>query len=219
MRKQLIKFFQRIMIYVQISFEEKGCGSHGRNCSQGQPVAYISTEEILYRINSTEEIKKLLSSGKKLYTDNSKPIFAYCDREGIEADIAFDTALAAYLLSPSSSSYEPERLCAEYSIPVAVAESGEEGLGFVHALPALCKRLADDIHDIANDQLLYEIEIPLARVLARMENLGFMVDVDGIRRYGEQLSVEVDELQQSIYEDVGYEFNINSPKQLATALV
>lgn len=215
-------------LYVQISFEEKTTipslwDSHGdespRNDSGSQPVlAYISTEEILYRINSTEEIKKLLKSGKKLYTDNSKPIFAYCDRVGIEVAIAFDTALAAYLLSPSSSSYEPERLCAEYSIPVAVAESGEEGLGFVHALPALCKRLADDIHDIANDQLLYEIEIPLARVLARMENLGFMVDVEAIRRYGEQLSVEVDELQKSIYEDVGYEFNINSPKQLAKAL-
>nr|WP_316622799.1 DNA polymerase I [uncultured Ruminococcus sp.] len=216
-------------LYVQISFEEKSTipslwDSHGdespRNDSGSQPVlAYISTEEILYKINSTEEINKLLKSGKKLYTDNSKPIFAYCDRVGIEVAIAFDTALAAYLLSPSSSSYEPERLCAEYSIPVAVAESGgEEGLGFVHALPALCKRLADDIHDIANDQLLYEIEIPLARVLARMENLGFMVDVEAIRRYGEQLSVEVDELQKSIYEDVGYEFNINSPKQLAKAL-
>ena len=215
-------------LYVQISFEEKTTipslwDSHGdespRNDSGSQPVlAYISTEEILYKINSTEEINKLLKSGKKLYTDNSKPIFAYCDRVGIEVAIAFDTALAAYLLSPSSSSYEPERLCAEYSIPVAVAESGEEGLGFVHALPALCKRLADDIHDIANDQLLYEIEIPLARVLARMENLGFMVDVEAIRRYGEQLSVEVDELQKSIYKDVGYEFNINSPKQLAKAL-
>lgn len=207
-------------VCIQISFEENN-DSHpeGASLRQSQPkIAYISTEEILYRVNSTEEIKRILSSGKKLYTDNSKPIFAYCDREGIEADIAFDTSLAAYLLSPSSSSYEPERLCAEYSIPVATAENGEEGLGFIHALPALCKRLADDIHEIANDQLLYEIEIPLARVLARMENLGFTVDVEAIRNYGEQLGKEADELQASIYEDVGYEFNINSPKQLAKAL-
>ena len=205
-------------LYIHISFEENK-GAHGESARDAQPtLAYISTEELLYKINSAEEIKRILNSGKKLYTDNSKPIFAYCDREGIEADIAFDTSLAAYLLSPSSSSYEPERLCAEYGIPVATAEDGEEGLGFIHALPALCKRLADDIHEIANDHLLYEIEIPLARVLARMENLGFMVDVEAIRRYGEQLSVEVDELQRSIYEDVGCEFNINSPKQLTKAL-
>ena len=193
--------------YIQISFEE--------NC----PVsAYISTEEILYQIPSEEAINRLLRSGKPLYTDNSKPIFAYCDREGIEADIAFDISLAAYLLSPSSSSYELERLCAEYRIPVATAAGGEEGAGYIHAMPALCRRLADDIHDIGNDRLLYEIEIPLARVLARMENLGFAVDVEGIRAYGEQLSREEEALQASIYEDVGYEFNINSPKQLAAAL-
>ena len=180
--------------------------------------AYISTEEILYTVNSTEEIKRILQSGKKLCTDFSKPIFAYCDREGIEVNIAFDTALAAYLLSPSSSSYELERLCAAYSIPVAAADTGEEGLGFIHALPALCKRLADDIHEIGNDKLLYEIEIPLARVLARMENLGFEVDVEAIRAYGEQLGKEAEALQASIYEDVGYAFNINSPKQLAKAL-
>ncbi len=181
-------------------------------------VAYISTEEILYIVSSIEEIKKILSSGKKLYTDDSKPIFAYCDKEGIDADIAFDASLAAYLLSPSSSSYTLDRLCTEYSIPVAVCEDGFEGDGYIHALPALCRRLADDIHEIANDKLLYEIEIPLSRVLARMENLGFAVDVEGIRAYGEQLGTEVARLQQSIYDDVGYEFNINSPKQLATAL-
>lgn len=181
-------------------------------------VAYISTEEILYIVSSIEEIKKILSSGKKLYTDDSKPIFAYCDKEGIDADIAFDASLAAYLLSPSSSSYTLDRLCAEYSIPVAVCEDGFEGDGYIHALPALCRLLADDIHEIANDKLLYEIEIPLSRVLARMENLGFAVDVEGIRAYGEQLGTEVARLQQSIYDDVGYEFNINSPKQLATAL-
>ena len=181
-------------------------------------VAYISTEEILYIVSSIVEIKKILSSGKKLYTDDSKPIFAYCDKEGIDADIAFDASLAAYLLSPSSSSYTLDRLCAEYSIPVAVCEDGFEGDGYIHALPALCRRLADDIHEIANDKLLYEIEIPLSRVLARMENLGFAVDVEGIRAYGEQLGAEAAQLQQSIYDDVGYEFNINSPKQLATAL-
>lgn len=187
--------------------------------ADNEPVlAYISTEEILYKINSKEEINKLLGSGKKLYTDNSKPIFAYCDREGIEADIAFDISLAAYLLNPSSPSYELDRLCAEYGIPVASAENGEEGEGYIHAIPALCRRLADDIHEIANDKLLYDIEIPLSRVLARMENLGFEVDTDGIRAYGEQLSAEAERLQMSIYEDVGHEFNINSPKQLAAAL-
>ena len=180
---------------------------------------YISTEESLYIAEGEDCLKDVLSSGKRIYTDNSKPIFAYCDTAGITCDIAFDVSLAAYLLSPASSGYELDRLCAGYSIPLAKGEEeNAEQLAYYHAIPALCKRLADDIKDSGEEKLLYEIEIPLAKVLARMENIGFEVDVDGIRAYGEQLDKEVRELQQSIYDDVGYEFNINSPKQLAAAL-
>lgn len=180
---------------------------------------YISTEELLYIAEGETALNAILSSGKKLYTDNAKPIFAYCDKKGLDCDIAFDTSLAAYLLNPSSSGYDLERLCAGYSIPVAkCSEEAEDEIAYYHAIPALSKRLADDIHEIGADRLLYEIEIPLSKVLARMENIGVAVDVEGIRAYGEQLEKEVKELQQSIYDDVGYEFNINSPKQLATAL-
>ncbi len=181
--------------------------------------AYISTEELLYIAEGETALNAILSSGKKLYTDNAKPIFAYCDKKGLDCDIAFDTSLAAYLLNPSSSGYDLERLCAGYSIPVAkCSEEAEDEIAYYHAIPALSKRLAEDIHEIGADRLLYEIEIPLSKVLARMENIGVAVDVDGIRAYGERLEIEVKELQQSIYDDVGYEFNINSPKQLATAL-
>ena len=179
--------------------------------------AYISKEEILYKITDEISACRLLDSCR-LFVDNSKPVFAYCDRVGIDCDIAFDISLAAYLLSPSSSSYDLERLCAEYSIPVAECESDNNELRFVHAMPALCARLSDDIHEYGQNHLLYDIEIPLANVLARMENIGFEVDVEAIRAYGEKLSEESAELQQSIYSDVGYEFNINSPKQLAKAL-
>ena len=180
---------------------------------------YISTEELLYIAEGETALNAILSSGKKIYTDNAKPIFAYCDKKGLDCDIAFDTSLAAYLLNPSSSGYDLERLCAGYSIPVAkCSEEAEDEIAYYHAIPALSKRLADDIHEIGADRLLYEIEIPLSKVLARMENIGVAVDVDGIRAYGERLEIEVKELQQSIYDDVGYEFNINSPKQLATAL-
>ena len=178
---------------------------------------YISTEEILYYTDNITLIDKLLSSSS-IVTDDSKPLFAYCDIKGVECRVGFDISLAAYLLSPSSSSYELDRLCAEYSIPTPEAPHGEESAAFIHAIPALSKRLMDDINELGQDHLLYDIEIPLAKVLARMENIGFEVDVDGIRRYGEKLSSEAEELRLSIYDDVGYEFNINSPKQLAKAL-
>ena len=179
---------------------------------------YISVEEILYSTDDEQSARRLLSAAT-LAVDDAKPVFAYCDRAEIDCKIAFDTSLAAYLLNPSSSSYEPDRLCAAYSIPVAKAqEEAHAPLAAVHALPELCRRLREDIKELGQDHLLYEIEIPLARVLARMENIGFEVDVEGIRQYGEKLSAEADQLRQAIYDDVGYEFNINSPKQLQKAL-
>jgi len=55
-------------------------------------------------------------------------------------------------------------------------------------------------------------------VLARMENIGFTVDAEGIKAYGEVLQKQFDTIQAQIYESVGYEFNVNSPKQLGEAL-
>ena len=180
--------------------------------------AYISTEEILYAIDSEDTARRLLTAAK-LCTDNAKPVFAYCDRMGIVCQIAFDTSLAAYLLNPSASGYDLDRLCAAYAIPVAkAADEADAALSSVHAMPQLTARLREDIKELGQEHLLYDIEIPLARVLARMENIGFAVDVEGISRYGEQLSAETAQLQQSIYDDVGYPFNINSPKQLQKAL-
>ena len=63
-----------------------------------------------------------------------------------------------------------------------------------------------------------EIEIPLAKVLARMENIGFAVDKEGIEAYGKMLSEQLSALENSIYESAGSTFNINSPKQLGKVI-
>ena len=180
-------------------------------------IAYISTEEILFTVTDEESLRELISRAT-IVADDSKPLFAYCDRVGIDCRLSFDISLAAYLLNPSAPGYELDRLCAEYSIPLAQAPEGSEELRATHAMPALAARLRDDIGGLGLGHLLYDIEIPLAKVLARMENIGFAVDVDGIRAYGEKLTGEVASLQREIYDCVGYEFNINSPKQLAQAL-
>jgi len=51
-----------------------------------------------------------------------------------------------------------------------------------------------------------------------MENIGFAVDAKGIQSFGNVLDKKIAETQQQIYDIVGYEFNINSPKQLGEAL-
>ena len=66
--------------------------------------------------------------------------------------------------------------------------------------------------------LLENIEMPLTEVLASMEHYGVMIDKDGVKSFGADLSEMIEETRQMIYDDAGHEFNIASPKQLGTVL-
>lgn len=173
----------------------------------------------LHAVSDPECIRKILGDpATKKTTHDIKPLFAALEAEGAKlAGLVFDTLLAAYLLNPSASGYEPLRLAQEYAVPLPEGDlSPEEQAAAV--LPALGDKLSAKIAENDQTKLLSEIEVPLARVLAHMETIGFAVDSEGIRSYGEVIQKQADEIQQQVFEAVGYEFNINSPKQLGEAL-
>ena len=178
----------------------------------------------VFPLNSWEEQKEVCAGeqARKLIP-STKQLYAALEREGAcLSGPVFDVSLAAYLLNPSAKGYEISRLVQEYAVPVPqVDRVPEEQAGEIvscAALPGLCEKLSAEIREKGQEKLLDEIEIPLARVLAHMEMEGFAVDSEGIRAYGEQLQGEIERLEQEIYQSVGYEFNINSPKQLGDAL-
>ena len=173
----------------------------------------------LYPVAESESIRKILGNpALKKTTYDSKPLFAAMDAAGAElSGPVFDLLLAAYLLNPSASGYEPLRLAQEYGVPLPEGDlSPEEQSAAV--LPALGDRLSAKIAENEQTKLLTEIKVPLARVLAHMETIGFAVDAEGIRSYGEVIQKQADEIQKQVFDAVGYEFNINSPKQLGEAL-
>ncbi len=150
-----------------------------------------------------------------LRTDDSKPLFACLLKNGTACEnMIFDLRLAGYLLNPNASDYSMERLAQEYQ---TTADQGEKDHPLLTFSP-LADRLTAEIQEKQQDRLLHDIEIPLARVLASMENAGFAVDKQGIADYGKSIQSELDALQTSIYQHAGGEFNINSPKQLAVVL-
>lgn len=67
-------------------------------------------------------------------------------------------------------------------------------------------------------KLLYEIEVPTSLVLAEMEAQGVVLDVDYMSVLAEELDVNIKEIEAKIFAIAGEEFNLNSPKQLATIL-
>lgn len=185
-------------------------GEFVRLCVYTKDTVYIAEDENVF-------CDFLRFSGKKTFYD-SKPVYSYADKKGVQMKLAdFDVSLAAYLLNPSSSDYSPERLCAEYRVDVPKTEGEDLDPAFC-ALPALSEKLQKEIIDKNQKTLLDTIEIPLARVLAKMENIGFAVDREGIEKYGEYIGEKLKCFEQEIYSSVGYEFNINSPKQLGEAL-
>ncbi len=74
------------------------------------------------------------------------------------------------------------------------------------------KRRISLFDEASERNLLEEIELPLSRVLAKMGYVGFEVDKDGIEAFGKMLGERIKDLTESIYQSVGYEFNINSPE-------
>ncbi|MEG0116189.1 MAG: DNA polymerase, partial [Hydrogenoanaerobacterium sp.] len=83
---------------------------------------------------------------------------------------------------------------------------------------SLCDKMADEIKASGQEELLYNIEIPLAQVLASMEIIGFELDTTALTAFGKELDTDLARHQKQIYESAGHEFNINSPAQMGEVL-
>ena len=68
------------------------------------------------------------------------------------------------------------------------------------------------------ENLFYDIEMPLVKVLADMESNGVKIDIEGLKQISEEQSKEIAGIENSIYEIAGTSFNIGSPKQLGEIL-
>lgn len=167
---------------------------------------------------SVKDAAGILGNGsiaKRVY--DSKPLYKLCMNNGISIkNIAFDTTLAAYLINPSSSDYELMHLASAFSVSIPTVTGGEGPDAAI--LSAVNDVLGGVIDENGERRLLDEIELPLARVLAEMELEGFLIDRERISEYGRVLSKRMIELEKGITDEVGYEFNLNSPKQLGVAL-
>ena len=158
-----------------------------------------------------QALLRVLFSGKTpKISHNVKNLMSLLLKEGLSLDgFVFDTALAAYLLDATASDYAPERISVRYT--------GSERSG-AEAIWALCEPLRAKLRDFGMTKLFDDIEMPLCRVLAEMEESGFYVDRKALYDFGESLNAGIAALQESIWRHAGHEFNILSPKQLGTVL-
>lgn len=149
----------------------------------------------------------------------------------------FDILLAAYLLNPLKNDYDTEaiasehlglmipdkaQVCGKLSYEKVLEEKPQEFMEYACFQAYVCKMSQEILQKKLQEQgmlsLLYEVEMPLTRVLYEMEQYGIMVRPDELKAYGEALTGRIAELEQAIYEQAGVQFNINSPKQLGEIL-
>ena len=150
---------------------------------------------------------------------------------------ARDGMVAAYLLNPLKDSYDYDDLARDYlklTLPSKVDLLGKADLGSSleqgeeKALTCACymaytayasgPRLLDELKNTGMEKLFLEVEMPLIYSLHRMETAGVRVERQELKDYGDRLKLQIDKLEQEIYQATGETFNINSPKQLGEVL-
>ncbi|MGM9587117.1 MAG: DNA polymerase I [Candidatus Limivicinus sp.] len=157
-----------------------------------------------------ELLKRVFSPETKKISHNVKNLMGLLLAEGLETEgFLFDTALAAYLLEATESDYSLPRISVRYA--------GRE-LDGAEAVYQLYRPLQEKLKELGMEELYTSVELPLCQVLAEMEKTGFFVDRKALYDFGESLNAGIAALQESIWNEAGHEFNINSPKQLGQVL-
>ncbi len=173
--------------------------------------------------------------GVPVHAHHVKPLMVELHDRGIDLRrLDVDTKIAAYLIDPADTNYDLNGLLLRYcQMELAGDDSAASGqLSFGEetgdtaqaaarealAVDKLAPVLADVMEQRGMRGLYDELERPLVRVLARMEELGIGVDVDELTALRDGLVAECDRLEGAIKEAAGRDFNVNSTKQLREVL-
>ena len=133
-----------------------------------------------------------------------------------DAGILDDTMIAAHIVNPSRSYANLDDAVGEYlSLRLPTGDAAAYADAVARLRPVLRATLAERGGQIG---LYDDVELPLARVLARLEAVGIAVDASALGALSKEVDASVVRLQESIYELAGQPFNIGSPQQLGTVL-
>ncbi|MEK3830680.1 DNA polymerase I [Bacillus sp. FSL L8-0186] len=173
---------------------------------------------------------------KKKWVFDAKRAAVALRWRGIELKGAeFDVLLAAYIINPGHSYDDVASVAKEHQLHIVSADEAVYGKGAKQAVPdekeladhlarkakaisLLREKLLDELEENEQLELFEALEMPLAHILGEMESIGVQVDVDRLKKMGEELSAKLAEYEKKIHESAGETFNINSPKQLGVIL-
>ncbi len=190
------------------------------------------------------ELARLISGLKPFFqkpeirktAQNLKYDYGILAEHGVEIlGICFDTMIASYLLNSERGSHNLTVLARDY-LGVGVIEYDEVVKGRAnfseveidaatryccedaHLAWVLEQKLRPLIEERGLLNVLSSIEMPLIPILSRMERIGVKLDTVLLKKLSEEFEAELKKIEIELYDIAGEEFNLNSPKQLATIL-
>lgn len=176
----------------------------------------ILCNDVIYTTEDNAIITAFMGTACKKITFEGKTAHKFAFSNGTHLEnLTFCCDLAGYLLNSQSSEYTAENLCLSYKC-LYRSDMGE--YADLSSLPALSENLKKQLEMTEMTKLFDDIEMPLCEVLASMEFYGVKADAEGIKAFGEDLKIKIDELTSQIYMYAGKEFNIASTKQLGEVL-
>ncbi len=184
----------------------------------------------------TSDIKNALNKPHHYFTIDAKRTYVSLKYLGINlSEIVFDVTLAAYIVNPTYVTSDIKTIIEHFMVTKLPYFEEIYGKKTIYSIPEVSilakyaidkaslilplKTLIDEIlKENKQTSLLYDIEIPLATVLGDVEINGFKVDEAKLTKVGEYFNNLMKEIEQTIFLNVGFEFNIASPKQLGSVL-
>ncbi|RYL94616.1 DNA polymerase I [Sporolactobacillus sp. THM19-2] len=201
--------------------------------SNTQGTWFIKTDQAL----KDDTFRAWLSddSRKKVLLDSKQAEVALKWRNIDLRGIDFDVSLAAYLIDPAEAGQGFTRLARKHGMNYIEPDDLVYGKGAKQKIPeddrlarhlgnkaaALLKLkplLIEELKKNKQDKLLFDLEMPLARVLAKMEFTGVRTSAQTLEDMGKELDQTLAVIEKDIYQMAGLKFNINSPKQLGEIL-
>lgn len=175
---------------------------------------FIGTDADIISVSDSEFLGKLTDTFKIQWKGyDLKDLW---HKIGAKNPIAsWDSMLAAYVLKAADTSdfskvYEKHMGEALPEMPSASQ--------LYNAHLHLAKTLDKKLHELHGEKVFRDLELPLAKVLLNMENLGIRIDTDLLHNLSKELETEIAALEKQIHESAGESFNVGSPKQLGVIL-
>ena len=170
------------------------------------------------------EVVKLLTKGG-FGTWDSKQLARSLSEINVElGEVSEDALLEAYLVDPTNKDYSTDSLIQNATgIDVLRQDDNELFSESDASLDAWCyalihKAMSEELADQGAKFVYRSIELPVTKVLSKMEITGIAVDQKNLKQQHSELSNQVDQLAQEAYKIIGHEVNLASPKQLQTVL-